>query len=76
MKYFIFFSWQSDTESKYNRSYIKGLPNDIFKEDIPDGNDSYWDRIEKNQEEIRNLVDNVRKSHQLFRDSVKKYLLI
>ena len=29
MKYVIFFSWQSDTESKYNRSYIKGLLNDF-----------------------------------------------
>ena len=35
MKYFIFFSWQSDTESKYNRSYIKGLLND-FAASIPD----------------------------------------
>jgi hypothetical protein len=53
-----------------------GLPNDIFKEDIPEDNDSYWDRIEKNQDEIRNLVDNVLKEYQLFRDSVKKYLFI
>ena len=29
MKYVIFFSWQSDTESKYNRNYIKGLLNDF-----------------------------------------------
>lgn len=53
-----------------------GLPNDIFKEDIPEGNDSYWDRIEKNQDEIRNLVDNVLKAYQHFRDSIKKHLFI
>ena len=53
-----------------------GLPNDIFKEDIPEDNDSYWDRIEKNQDEIRNLVDNVLKAYQHFRDSIKKHLFI
>lgn len=53
-----------------------GLPNDIFKEDIPEDNDSYWDRIEKNQDEIRNLVDNVLKTYQHFRDSIKKHLFI
>ena len=53
-----------------------GLPNDIFKEDIPEDNDSYWDRIEKNQDEIRNLFDNVLKAYQHFRDSIKKHLFI
>lgn len=53
-----------------------GLPNDIFKEDIPEDNDSYWDRIEKNQDEIMNLVDNVLKAYQHFRDSIKKHLFI
>lgn len=53
-----------------------GLPNDIFKDDIPEDNDSYWDRIEKNQDEIRNLVDNVLKAYQHFRDSIKKHLFI
>lgn len=53
-----------------------GLPNDIFKEDIPEDNDSYWDRIEKNQDEIRNLVNNVLKAYQHFRDSIKKHLFI
>lgn len=53
-----------------------GLPNDIFKEDIPGDNDSYWDRICKNQIEIKKLVDNVLKAYQHFRDSVKKYLFV
>jgi hypothetical protein len=53
-----------------------GLPNDIFKEDIPEDDDSYWDRIEKNQDKIRNLVDNVLKAYQHFRDSIKKHLFI
>lgn len=53
-----------------------GLPNNIFKEDIPEDNDSYWDRICKNQIEIKKLVDNVLKAYQHFRDSVKKYLFV
>ena len=53
-----------------------GLPNDIFKEDIPEDDDSYWDRIEKNQDKIRNLVNNVLKAYQHFRDSIKKHLFI
>ena len=53
-----------------------GLPNDIFREDIPEAADSYWDRIDSSQAEIRNLVDSVLKAYQHFRDSVKKNLFI
>lgn len=53
-----------------------GLPNDISREDIPEDDVSYWDRIENNQIEIRDLVDNVLTAHQHFRDSIKKYLFV
>ena len=53
-----------------------GLPNDIFREDIPEDDDSYWDRIENNQIEIRNLVDIVLTAYQHFRDSIKKHLFV
>lgn len=53
-----------------------GLPNDIFREDIPDADDSYWDRIDDYHAEIRNLVDNVLIAYQHFRDSIKKHLFV
>ena len=53
-----------------------GLPNDIFREDIPDTDDSYWDRIDDYHAEIRNLVDNVLIACQHFRDSIKKHLFV
>ena len=53
-----------------------GLPNDIFREDIPEADDSYWDRIVNYQAEIRNLVDNVLAAYQHFRDSIKKHLFV
>lgn len=53
-----------------------GLPNDIFREDIPEADDSYWDRIDNYQAEIRNLVDNVLAAYQHFRDSIKKHLFV
>jgi len=53
-----------------------GLPNDIFREDIPDADDSYWDRIDDYHAEIRNLVDIVLIAYQQFRDSIKKHLFV
>lgn len=53
-----------------------GLPNDIFREGIPDADDSYWDRIDDYHAEIRNLVDNVLIAYQQFRDSIKKHLFV